>query len=270
MENFCDTEPHNTDFPHRPTMTQPYVYWTLDAPFATIIGLYSNVDGLLDPRGRNEQQGWLEQQLTDAATDKCLLVTVHHPPYSLDYFHGGNPDILSALDEAFQHTNRFPDAIFAAHVHSYQRFTRSFSDRQIPYIVAGAGGFANAPKSLHTLQTDPSTGQPISARFRTTESGVELRAYDDTTPGFLRVSIDANKLVGEYFSLPFPATAAGTAARGAAKPQEGARGSAECPASAERHGATWQTRGYFHTGSAATFSVGLTWTVVLRIGVWGK
>lgn len=218
MENFCDTQPHHTDFPYRPTMTQPYVYWTLDAPFATIIGLYSNLDGLLDPRGGIEQQAWLEQQLRDAATDKCLLLTVHHPPYSLDWFHGGNPDILSALDEAFQHTNRFPDAIFSAHVHSYQRFTRNLGEREIPYIVAGAGGFANAAKSLHTLQKDPATGLPISTSppFQTTEPGVTLRAYDDTNPGFLRVTVNSKILVAEYYSVPFPGSPGAPVRGGAA------------------------------------------------------
>ena len=28
----------------RDAMTQPYVYWTLNAPFVTIVGLYSNTD----------------------------------------------------------------------------------------------------------------------------------------------------------------------------------------------------------------------------------
>ena len=55
MHNFCDTVSHDAS-PYRATMTQPYVYWTLDAPFAKIIGLYSNVDGSLDARGTSEQQ----------------------------------------------------------------------------------------------------------------------------------------------------------------------------------------------------------------------
>ena len=54
MRNFCDTI-SNHDSPYRPTMTQPYVYWTLNTPFATIVGLYSNVDGTLDARGTSEQ-----------------------------------------------------------------------------------------------------------------------------------------------------------------------------------------------------------------------
>src|SRR5262249_52624326 len=50
MRAFCDSVSHY-DSPYRPTMTQPYVYWVLDTPVATIIGLYSNVDGTLDARG---------------------------------------------------------------------------------------------------------------------------------------------------------------------------------------------------------------------------
>ena len=48
-------------------MTQPYVYWTLDTPLVNIIGLYSNVDGTLDGRGRGDQQAWFESQLAAAA-----------------------------------------------------------------------------------------------------------------------------------------------------------------------------------------------------------
>lgn len=54
MENFCSVQAHNIS-PYRPTMTQPYVYWTLQGPLITIIGLYSNVEGTLDARGTYEQ-----------------------------------------------------------------------------------------------------------------------------------------------------------------------------------------------------------------------
>src|SRR5947208_2936824 len=40
IQNFCAPSPQYL-FKHRPTMTQPYVYWTLDTPLATILGLYS-------------------------------------------------------------------------------------------------------------------------------------------------------------------------------------------------------------------------------------
>src|SRR5574337_159619 len=58
VENFCAPNPHLTpeagEAP-RDAMTQPNVYWTLDAPFLTIIGLYSNV-----PEGGQFQQDQLD------------------------------------------------------------------------------------------------------------------------------------------------------------------------------------------------------------------
>jgi hypothetical protein len=204
MQNFCSPHAQNLD-PYRKTMTQPYVYWTLEAPFVTIVGLYSNVDGLLDGHGAYEQQRWLEQQLTAAAPDKFLLISVHHPPYSLDANHGGSSDIGDAIDQAAAVSKRWPDAILSGHVHNYQRFTRMVGKKSIPYVVAGSGGYANTPLSLHQLQQNP--GSPaIKAPFATTVPGVTLQCYDQADPGFLRFTIDAHNLVGEYFSVPFRGT----------------------------------------------------------------
>ena len=202
MQNFCATQPVHIDT-YRETMTQPYVYWTLEAPDVTIIGLYSNVDGSLDGRGTNEQQRWLENQMKSAPADKCLIIAVHHPPYSLDAPHGGSPAILAAIDRAVQNSQRYPDAVFSGHVHNYQRFTREVAGRQIPYVVAGNGGYADNLKSVHQLQLDPQ-GKPIpKGRFKTTQEGVFLDYYDETNPGFLRITIDEKTLTGEYFIVPF-------------------------------------------------------------------
>lgn len=205
--NFCDEQPENL-FPYRPTMTQPYVYWTLKTPVATIIGLYSNVDGTLDGRGTDEQQHWLEQQLAEADPSKCLLIAVHHPPYSLDAPHGGYPDILVALDRAIQTTGKYPHAVCSGHVHNYQRFTRVIDDHYIPYLIAGAGGYANQPEKLHKLQHDFRTGKAIdteSLPFSTTEPGVTLESFDHSAGGFLRMTVDkkSHTLTGEYFLVPF-------------------------------------------------------------------
>lgn len=140
MQNFCAPQADHLYSPYRPTMTQPYVYWTLQAPLVTMIGLYSNVEGSLDARGGFEQQRWLEQQLVSAPPDKFLVVAVHHPPYSLDKAHGGSPDVVAALDRAFSVTKRYPHAVLSGHVHSRQRFTRRIKGLQIPYVVAGHGG----------------------------------------------------------------------------------------------------------------------------------
>src|SRR5262249_17511828 len=75
--NFCDSAPHHAS-PYRDTMTQPYIYWTLDTPLATFVGLYSNIDGSLDAHDKGPQEAWLTEQLKSASTSKALVVAVHH------------------------------------------------------------------------------------------------------------------------------------------------------------------------------------------------
>jgi hypothetical protein len=209
MENFCAAQPVMVT-PYRMTMTQPYCYWTLDAPFVTIIGLYSNVEGSLDARGRMDQQHFLNTQMVAADPTKKLIVTVHHPPYSLDSAHGGTPDILNAIDQAVEASGRTPDAVLSGHVHNYQRFSRVVGTRKIPYVVAGAGGYANAATSMHQLQPGLTT-PPVALPYQTTVEGVMLEQYQENEPGFLRITADANGLTFEYFLVPFGGVAETTA-----------------------------------------------------------
>jgi hypothetical protein len=203
MRNFCDTT-SNHDSPYRPTMTQPYVYWTLGTPFATIVGLYSNVGGTLDARGTSEQLQWFQQQVHNAPLNKALIVAVHHPPYSLDTSHGGYPDIEIALDRVIQATGRIPTSVLSGHVHSYQRFERKVDSKKLTYVVAGAGGYANSPKLLHKIESDAS-GQRLHPGYQTTRPDLRLMSYDDQEPGFLRITIDNKKktLTSDYFLVPF-------------------------------------------------------------------
>jgi hypothetical protein len=201
MENFCAPQALMVT-PYRMTMTQPYCYWTMDAPFVTIIGLYSNVEGSLDGRGRMDQQDFLNTQMKAANPKKKLLVAVHHPPYSLDSAHGGTPDILNAIDQAVEASGRTPDAVLSGHVHNYQRFSRKVGTRKIPYVVAGAGGYANDVGSMHKLQTELTT-PPVKLPYQTTVAGVELEKYEQEEPGFLRITATAKELKFEYFRVPF-------------------------------------------------------------------
>jgi len=203
MRNFCDTASHHATA-YRPTMTQPYVYWTLQAPFVRIIGLYSNVDGSLDARGTSEQQQWLTRQIEATPKDECLLIAVHHPPYSLDTTHGGYPEIEVAIDGAIQATGRIPDAVLSGHVHSYQRYERSLGTKRVPYVIAGAGGYANSFKLMHKIEKSPA-GKPLPQGFQTTHTDLKLATFIDTEPGYLRVSVDGKKrkLALEYFLVPF-------------------------------------------------------------------
>ncbi|HEY6534565.1 MAG TPA: metallophosphoesterase [Candidatus Nitrosocosmicus sp.] len=203
MRNFCDTT-SNHESPYRATMTQPYVYWTLNTPFATIIGLYSNVDGTLDARGTNEQQQWFQQQVSTAPKDKALIIAVHHPPYSLDNHHGGYPDIEIAIDRIIQSTERIPTIVLSGHVHNYQRFERDLGGKKVPYVVSGAGGYANTYKLLHKIELDEN-GERLQEGFQTTQGDLKFMNYNDQAPGFLRITIDKKEktLTSGYFLVPF-------------------------------------------------------------------
>lgn len=209
MQNFC-AQQATTVTPYRMTMTQPYCYWVMDAPFVTIIGLYSNVEGSLDARGRMDQQHFLNTQMQAADAKKKLIVAVHHPPYSLDGVHGGVPDILNAIDQAVAASGRTPDVVLSGHVHNYQRFSRVVGTRKIPYVVAGAGGYANDVGSLHKLQPELTT-PAVKLPYQTTVAGVKLEAYEQTMAGFLTITATGSRLTFEYFRVPFGGVAETTA-----------------------------------------------------------
>jgi hypothetical protein len=199
MQNFCSPTPKRF-FKHRSTMTQPYCYWRLEAPFVHIIGLYSNIDGQLDRRGDQRQQDWFIEQLKSVPTDKWLVVAVHHPCFSLDETHGGYVEILSAMDAAFKAADRIPDIVLSGHAHSYQRFSRALFGKSLPYIVAGAGGFANSSRSLHKLQRGLVIDQ---LPFTTTLSAIRLESFDVMNAGFLRLTAGPENLAIDCFSVSF-------------------------------------------------------------------
>jgi Calcineurin-like phosphoesterase len=205
IKNFC--APQRTPLStYRDAITQPYVYWTLEAPFVTIIGLYGNVDGTLDGPGTVVQQQWLASQLKNANPANCIIVAVHQPPYSLDGTHGGYPTIVNAIDQAAFAAGVWPHAVFSGHVHDYQRFSRAVTIdgrvRTIPYLVSGAGGYANTPKQLHKLQRD-TANDPVPCPCSTSDPTVMLRGYNENAPGFLRVTVNSTELTAQYFTVPF-------------------------------------------------------------------
>jgi acid phosphatase type 7 len=194
LKHFCSEQAqHAPEAGHsdRPTMIQPNCYWRLDTPVATIIGLYSNVSGELDntDQGESTQREWLAGQLKDAPADRCLLVAVHHPIYSFGK-HGGTVRVREALERAISESGRPPDAILTGHDHDYQRFTWRREGRRIPVIIAGAGGVAG----YDNLTRVKAKTVPFPE--------VKLEAYEDQHPGFLRVTIKAETLTGEYFTVP--------------------------------------------------------------------
>ncbi len=205
VNNFCaksqEVTPDAGDIA-RDAMIQPNVYWTLDAPFVTMIGLYSNV-----PDGgviKEAQFDWLKNELRTAPKDKALIVSVHHSPFSADEEHSGSDTILKVFDKAFKQSGRLPDIVFSGHVHNYQRFTRELYEggekHEVPYLVVGTGGHWK----LHPMQKHNS-GNRINVPFKLPDrDDVVLEKYCDDRYGFMRVHVTPKKLTGKFYCITSP------------------------------------------------------------------
>lgn len=203
LANFCTPTPQvpsQGQATGRSTMTQPNVYWTLAAPFVTIIGLYSNVPqhGQLD----DTQVGWLHAELAAAAADTAVIVAMHHPPVSSDSYHGGSQYMYDLLDGARAQTGRTPDLILGGHVHNYQRFTRTIisdqGDWQVPYLVVGNGGYWH----LHTMATDAKAAALPWALPG--HADIQLDTWVDDRHGFMRMTASPGQVSAQFFTVPRP------------------------------------------------------------------
>jgi hypothetical protein len=158
LRNFCAAEPALSPDAGglvRSTMTQPGVYFSLDAPFVSVIALYTNVlegPGVISSQGgaypiSDDQLHFLTgelQRLKPARTalERAVVIACHHPPFSVDAKHGGTTGLSDDIDRACRDAQLWPDAVISGHAHLYQRFTRRVDGREIPYVVSGSGGFA--------------------------------------------------------------------------------------------------------------------------------
>jgi hypothetical protein len=189
-------------------MTQPAVYFTLDAPLVTIIGLYSNVledPGVISSEGDksspvdDQQLTFLASALT-AAKKKggATILVTHHPPFSGPSQHGPSPKMMADIDKVCTKAGYWPHAHLSGHAHNYQRFTRTVNKYDIPYLVCGNGG--------HGLSV-------IKGTLRTplnVATGLIFENYDDTDYGYLRIIVDSKQLriefhdaqVGQAFKTP--------------------------------------------------------------------
>lgn len=180
----------------RDSMTQPNVYWTLETPLATIIGMYSNCPegGQIGP----PQISWLESELASAPKNLWLILAVHHPLYSAYGPHPGSQHLQGVLDSACAAAKRVPDIVLTGHVHNYQHFTGELNGQKLPCIVAGAGGY-NA--RLHTLSNAFHTGTPP---FQMAGSSGTLESFNDSEHGYLLITVTKKNLKCQYFAVPNP------------------------------------------------------------------
>ncbi len=228
LENFCANDGevfHRTPEAGNLVRTagvQPGVYFTLEAPFVRILGLYSNC--LEDPGVISSQKGsaspypalpdiqldFLTAALERIKSEKfegAVLIAVHHPPYvavtkssdparPIAGRHIGSPLMLADIDRVCAAVGVWPHAILSGHAHNYQRFTRYWGGRETPFVICGNGGHAHTrltKKGALTLRT-PATEDLLSNG----QDRVIFESYDDTHYGYLRILADPTQLRIEY------------------------------------------------------------------------
>ncbi|QMV19044.1 metallophosphoesterase [Granulicella sp. 5B5] len=217
LANFC-----TPSFSHAPdavglsrtTMIQPGVYFTLEAPYVRIIGLYSNIlenPGVISstadptkggtpafPDLSDAQLSFLKAALTRVKTDKfkgAVLLAVHHPPYAFGK-HSGSLAMLKEIDTICQSTGVWPHAVLSGHAHNYQRYTRAIGKRQIPFLVIGNGGHGLQKLAVGDGYRTP-VSMPVFAQPEQNDS-VTFENYDFMNYGYCRVLINAQQLRIEY------------------------------------------------------------------------
>jgi hypothetical protein len=208
LYNFCAPAPGPSKDAQgliRDTMTQPGVYFTLDSPLVSIIGLYSNIldswpNGLISnyqnkyPKINNVQLEFLESELQRLSTlpadqKGAIIIAVHHPLFG-EGAKGGSPMLLDDLDNICTKTGVWPDAVLSGHAHNYQRWTRNVNGREIPCVTAGCGGYNIKPISPPPPND---TTSPVAL------NGHELRYYAGAI-GYLKISVTKQKLGIAYNS----------------------------------------------------------------------
>ena len=182
MQQHPDVDPISKDAP-RVGLSLPNVYWTLDTPYATFVGMYTNVPehGSID----SVQQQWLTNEFDTAPKDKALILSLHHPIYSFDVYHSGSPRMADVLENAIRDTGRVPNIVLTGHVHDYQRIEQTISpDGPTPFIVTGNGGYHN----LHNIHSEKGAKDP--------KTGAVLQYGQPKKWGYLTLTIDGKTITG--------------------------------------------------------------------------
>ncbi len=230
--NFCSEETVVTPEAgslHRTAMTQPGVYFALDAPYVRVVGLFSNAledPGVISSEGGrwkgvpDYQLDFLAAQLRRAKRERyagALLFAVHHPPFNYappagapggGGAHGGNPAMLAQIDVICRAEGVYPHAFLAGHAHNYQRYTRTVQfgegTYEVPFLVCGGGGHdvQSLVAARHGSEaSEPANGADVSyldVHPAVDAKGLRLDRHDDRSYGFLRVVADAARISFEF------------------------------------------------------------------------
>jgi Calcineurin-like phosphoesterase len=230
--NFCEANPVITQEAgslHRTAMTQPGVYFALDAPFVRIIGLFSNA--LEDPGMISSENGkwkgipdvqlaFLTAQLQNIKAQKyagAVIIAVHHPPFCYDPpssaggaggNHSSSVTMLRDIDAICKAQGVYPHAFLSGHAHNYQRYTRTVNwggkNFTVPFIVCGDGGHNVNPlvqPRKGVTPHDPTIGQDVKyldTKPAIPATGLVINQFDHTNYGYLRITVNTKQLRIEF------------------------------------------------------------------------
>jgi hypothetical protein len=233
--NFCAASPGVTKEAaslHRTAMTQPGVYFTLDAPFVRIIGLFSNAledPGLISSqKGQNTkwpgvpdvQLAYLTAQLQNIKAQNyagAVLIAVHHPPFSYappsnaggaGGTHGGTAPMLAEIDAVCKAQGVYPHAFLSGHAHNYQRYTRKVNlagkNYTVPFVVSGDGGYNVKPLvqgRAGVMPPDPVRSAQVNyldGNISGLGAGLTINNFDHTNYGYLLITVNPKQLRIEF------------------------------------------------------------------------
>jgi Calcineurin-like phosphoesterase len=216
MRNFCGPSlavTKDAGSLHRTCMTQPGVYFALDAPFVRILGLFSNA--LEDPGVISSESGtpgaaakgkkgagtakWPAvpdyqlafltaqlQQIKSSNYQGAVIIAVHHPPFTYSPQksgsgggkHYGSPVMLSEIDAICQQAGVYPHAVISGHAHNYQRYTRKLNfggkNYSVPFIICGDSGHNVTSLTNATFGKNvPEPGDNVDVSYMDTSSMVK-------------------------------------------------------------------------------------------------
>jgi Calcineurin-like phosphoesterase len=215
VSNFCTSQPTQSADSQgavRTTMDQPGVYFTLNAPFVKFIGLYSNTseggtEGVIaSSKVGTAQLTFLQQQLAAAKAERAagqwraLVIATHHPPFTGSPSHVPSPTMLKQIDEACSAAGIQPDLHLSGHAHLYERYTRTVGGKQIPYLVAGMGGYYDLP-GLKPPNQRPKAPSVPDAGTDASGNPLRLEVYNNNTFGYLRMTVSPASINGVFVTV---------------------------------------------------------------------
>jgi hypothetical protein len=230
MRNFCSPNivvTQEAGSLHRTAMTQPGVYFALDAPYVRIIGLFSNAledPGVISSENKqwktipDFQLAFLTAQLQRIKQENyqgAVILAVHHPPFcyapppktgtSSGGIHTSSTVMLADIDTICQQQGVYPHAFLSGHAHNYQRFTRSLKyagkNYSVPFVICGDSGHnVTALVQANFGKTTPEPGNNANVTYLDTNpkvqsTGLILNRHDDQNSGFLRITVNSTQLV---------------------------------------------------------------------------